>query len=189
MPHSEIRKFNLSKKVVLQELDGYSGSDDQEEADRRFIRDFVATTDQFCSRAEPVAHITASAWITTKDRQYAMLLHHKKLDIWVQPGGHVEPEDTDLTAACKRELVEETGLMNTVLSQPSIFDLDIHKIPARKMEDAHLHLDIRYWFVSDMDTHTISDESNDMGWKRKHEIHQLTREESIWRMVNKSMID
>jgi 8-oxo-dGTP pyrophosphatase MutT (NUDIX family) len=90
-------------------------------------------------------HFTASAFITNPARDAFLLILHKKLGLWLQPGGHVELDDPDLAAAARRELIEEVGAANP-LSLGGIFDLDVHPIPARKDEPGHAHYDVRFLF-------------------------------------------
>jgi 8-oxo-dGTP pyrophosphatase MutT (NUDIX family) len=41
-----------------------------------------------------------------------LLIYHKKLDKWLQPGGHADGEE-DLHKVAKSELEEETGVVNS----------------------------------------------------------------------------
>ncbi|HSU51445.1 MAG TPA: NUDIX domain-containing protein, partial [Segetibacter sp.] len=79
-----------------------------------------------------------------------LLLKHKSLNRWLQPGGHVDATDSSLTAAALREACEETGLgsSNLELLSTDIFDVDSHYIPEnmRKQEPSHVHHDIRFLF-------------------------------------------
>lgn len=97
------------------------------------------------SRACLPGHFTASAWVLDVNFDSALLLHHAKLDMWLQPGGHCD-DDPDLVAVAKKEVEEETGLKNIKLLQPGIFDLDIHLIPAHNTDPWHYHYDIRFLF-------------------------------------------
>ncbi|MDZ7646212.1 MAG: NUDIX hydrolase [Cytophagales bacterium] len=88
-------------------------------------------------------HITGSAWIVDPSNTQALLVHHAKLNKWVQPGGHADGDENILQVAL-REAEEETGLKNfKVLSDPP-FDVDIHLIPERADFPEHFHFDIRY---------------------------------------------
>ncbi|MDA3039233.1 MAG: NUDIX hydrolase [Actinomycetota bacterium] len=87
-------------------------------------------------------HLTGSALVVDSSTGNVLLLHHAKLQRWLQPGGHADG-DGDLGAVALREAIEETGLVGLELVHPAI-DLDIHVIPARGDEPAHLHLDVRY---------------------------------------------
>src|SRR5690606_25147466 len=55
-------------------------------------------------------HFTASAFVLSPDRQSLLLIHHRKLGLWLQPGGHLEPADPNVRAAARREVAEEVGL-------------------------------------------------------------------------------
>lgn len=96
-------------------------------------------------------HLTASAFCVSADLREVLLVWHIALARWLQPGGHVEPEDSDIVAAARREVAEETGLVACVALADGIFDVDVHAIPARsgaKAEPAHLHFDVRIALVA-----------------------------------------
>ncbi|MCB9228182.1 MAG: NUDIX hydrolase [Deltaproteobacteria bacterium] len=111
------------------------------------------------------AHFTASAFIINgQDPSTFLLLQHRKLGIWIQPGGHCDG-DSDVLAAAVRELAEETGLKNISLFSDGIFDLDIHSIPATSKEPEHEHFDIRFCFIAqNPEELSCNDESTDAGW-------------------------
>jgi ADP-ribose pyrophosphatase YjhB (NUDIX family) len=176
-----------SQKHALSLLDAYDPSSEQEQNAKQFIQDFITENERYWSRGTLTGHLTGSAWITNKSQSKAVLLHHKKLNIWVQPGGHIDDEDESLIAASLREAKEETGLPELVAQQAGIFDLDVHKIPARKTEPEHWHLDVRFWFVAEDTALAISEESNELAWLTRAEIEKLTQEESVLRMVRKTL--
>ncbi len=99
--------------------------------------------DPFDRKRYVPGHLTGSAFVLDAAGTRLVLVHHAKLDRWLQPGGHGEKGETDPLAVALREAREETGIAALPLST-SPFDLDVHVIPARKDEPAHLHLDIRY---------------------------------------------
>jgi 8-oxo-dGTP pyrophosphatase MutT (NUDIX family) len=136
-------------------------------------------------RTHMPGHLTASAWIVAKEERSALLLHHRKLDKWLQPGGHVDGEEIPEQAAL-REVYEETGL--TGLSpEPDLFDVDIHEIPARDETPDHLHYDMRFLVVLPrIVPPRRNHESHDVRWHPIDAIDELTTEESIRRMVRKS---
>lgn len=172
---------------VLQLLKNYQPAGNKETSDHAFIVDFVQRESEFTSRKTEEGHLTASAWITNPKRDRAVLLHHRKLDIWVQPGGHIDPEDGSLMTASLREATEETGLQQLKPVTDNIFDIDIHQIPARKNEPEHLHLDIRFWFETEHEELVLSDESHNLSWMTMEQIQQVTDEESVLRMMRKSL--
>lgn len=107
-------------------------------------------------------HITASGFILSPDRTKTLLIFHAKLQLWLQPGGHIEPEDADPEEACRREVEEETGVVDLVLL--GLFDLDVHDIPERPGEPAHAHFDVRYAFVAGSEDACAGDGVDDFAW-------------------------
>lgn len=154
---------------------------------RDFILTFIKNSSRYWSRSNVEGHLTGSAWITNKSNTKAVLLHHKKLNMWLQPGGHIDDGDRSLLHAALREAKEETGIHSFTIASQNVFDVDVHTIPARETELEHQHLDIRFWFVADNEELNISDESNHLRWMTRKEIEQATHDESLLRMVRKSM--
>jgi len=132
-------------------------------------------------------HITASAWIIDNGGASALLVHHRKLNKWLQPGGHTDGSE-DVAAEALREAIEETGLSTIRLATNQIFDLDIHQIPAHGAVTAHFHYDIRFLLIADMLLPiTTSHESHDVKWFDFDQISRLTNHtRSIERMILKS---
>lgn len=129
-------------------------------------------------------HITGSAWLVDASGEHVLLTHHRKLDAWLQLGGHSDG-DPDTAAVARREAEEESGLAVELLSH-GILDVDVHEIPARKSDPAHLHFDVRFAFVSRSDrNYVVSDESHDLAWVPVDGMHGFTGEESILRMTRK----
>lgn len=136
------------RDAVVRMLQVHVAADDQEEADRLAMLRLAHELADPLSRAEPSAHFTASAFVIDGDCGRTCLVQHVKLGRLLQPGGHVEREDSSIEAAALREAHEETGLvceLHPVAPRP--FDVDIHRIPERPGEPSHFHLDIRYLVV------------------------------------------
>lgn len=172
---------------ALHVLSNYQPANEVENQSLNFICQFVEENELYWSRKTLAGHLTASAWITDRDRERAVLLHHKKLNIWVQPGGHIDEADEGLLQASYREAMEETGVTDLTPVSKLPFDVDVHRIPARKSEPEHWHLDIRFWFKTNQADLNANEESHDMGWFTKSEIEALTDEESVLRMVRKTL--
>ena len=130
-------------------------------------------------------HFTASAFVLSPDRSRLMLIFHKKLGLWLQPGGHLEASDASLLDACRREVAEEVGLERLTLHVDGIFDIDVHTIPAFKSEPAHRHFDVRFAFVSDTTDFASSGEVADARWVPLSDIATITRDESVLRATTK----
>lgn len=147
---------------------------------------FIAQHPDCLHRTCLEGHLTASAWIVDATRTRVLLTHHRKLDRWLQLGGHADGE-ADLLAAATREALEESGLKNVRAVSSEIFDVDRHRIPARKADPEHWHFDVRFLFEADAeDSITVSDESHDVAWVALAEAARLNPEESIVRMVRKT---
>ncbi len=147
---------------------------------------FVKEHSDCFERTLLIGHVTGSAWIVDKSRQFTLLTHHRKLDKWFQTGGHCDG-DSDVLNVALKEAQEETGLTDIEVISSDIFDIDIHEIPERKGIPAHLHYDVRFLLEADMNEPlTISSESSDLAWVAISEVQKLNDSESIMRMVLKS---
>ena len=148
---------------------------------------FVEAHADCCSRTQLSGHLTGSAWIVDASRTRTLLTHHRKLDKWLQLGGHADG-DPDLLAVALREGREESGLTRLRVVSPEIFDLDRHWIPERKTEPAHWHYDLRFMIEADpAEPFAVSDESHDLAWVEVARVTTLNPEESMARMVRKTL--
>jgi 8-oxo-dGTP pyrophosphatase MutT (NUDIX family) len=131
-------------------LERHRPADEKEAADLRLILDFVARHPDPFDRSIPEGHLTGAAFVVSGAGDRVLLLHHRKLQRWLQPGGHADPGESTGEAVALREALEETGLEGLRLHPhaPRPLDVDVHDIPARGDEPAHLHLDLRYLVVS-----------------------------------------
>ncbi|MEM1138225.1 MAG: NUDIX hydrolase, partial [Bacteroidota bacterium] len=133
-----------------------------------------------------MGHVTASSWILDYNHQHVLLIHHSKLDKWLQPGGHTDG-NPDVNTVALKEAEEETGLPSIISFGEEIFDIDIHDIPARKEVPAHKHYDIRFIFEADIRDEPVKNhESKDLKWIALDEVSKYTTETSIVRMVQKT---
>lgn len=128
-------------------------------------------------------HFTASGIVCSVERDHLLLIHHVKLGLWLQPGGHLEPGELDLESAARREVREETGVADLSRLGEGVFDVDVHEIPARPGEPAHRHFDVRYAFAAERRPLTPSSEVKDARWVPLERVAELTSEESIARCV------
>lgn len=114
-------------------------------------------------RARLAGHFTGSAWLVDRSGSRVLLTHHRKLDRWLQLGGHADGE-RDLAVVALTEAEEESGLSGLTVEQ-AIFDLDRHWIPEHKGVPAHWHYDVRYVVHAGANEgYVVSDESHDLAW-------------------------
>jgi 8-oxo-dGTP pyrophosphatase MutT (NUDIX family) len=159
-------------------------------AEAHFVERMVELSEvqEACARSHFVpGHFTASAFVLSPDRRELILIHHRKLGIWVQPGGHIDATDLDLESAARREVGEEVGLhdLDALLPGGALFDVDIHAIPARKDEPAHEHFDVRFAFVARTRDFQRSEEVADVRWVALTEARAVTTDRSVLRAVEK----
>lgn len=175
----------VNRDKVLAQLRSHQPFDARETRFRALTLEFVARNPDFHDRALAAGHVTGSAWVVDTARSRALMLHHRKLDRWLQPGGHLEGDASPLAGAL-REAGEETGLDCRPVSE-AIFDIDVHRIPARGDEPSHLHYDLRYLLEADpAQAPGVSAESNALRWFTLAEVAALDCGPSIERMVRKT---
>ncbi len=147
---------------------------------------FVEEHADCLARSQLQGHLTGSAWVVDRTRTQTLLTHHRKLDKWLQLGGHADG-DPDLLAVALREAREESGLTQLRTTATEIFDVDRHWIPERKDVPAHFHYDLRFMFEAEpVEPLTVTRESKDLAWVRLTEVVALNPEESMARLVRKT---
>ncbi|MCD9087244.1 NUDIX hydrolase [Stenotrophomonas sp. SY1] len=136
------------------------------------------------SRERLAGHFTGSAWLVSADGKRALLTHHRKLQRWLQLGGHADG-DRNLAAVALREAEEESGLPVLALQTGTIFDLDRHWIPERGEVPGHWHYDVRYVVVAGEDERfAVSEESLELAWRPIMDIAS-EQDESMRRMATR----
>jgi len=177
------------RRIVLHVLAQHVPTDSKETADRAYITDFVTAHPDCFGKANAAGHLTGSAFVV--DAQGRVLLtFHRKLQRWLQVGGHTEPHEFDVADAALREAREESGLEDLIF-HPRLgrrpIDVDVHRIPARPQEAAHDHLDLRYViFAPSPDDIVCSDESEDLGWFPLHDLQDLGFDPALHRALAKT---
>jgi 8-oxo-dGTP pyrophosphatase MutT (NUDIX family) len=175
------------QQLLLAELHSYTAANSIEEQHRLDMIELVEAHEAWWHRDTLPGHITASAFVVSPDLDKLLLHFHRKLDRWLQFGGHDEGEKHPAKAVL-RELVEESGLQQfEFFGAPNFFDLDIHPIPESPKMAAHLHYDVRFLFVADdrQILQPADGESKRLRWMSLKDAAEALDEESSQRVYRK----
>ncbi len=169
---------------LVEQLQSYIGYPEEQDHKHHIIN-FIQNYPTCFERSLAIGHITASAWLVNRDNTHAFLMHHIKLNIWVQPGGHCDGNPNVLDVAIK-EAQEESGIQHIQPISTDIFDIDIHFIPANTREKEHYHYDIRFLLQVKSNEDIIkNEESQAIQWFSKNKDLLPTDSRSITRMFDK----
>ncbi len=169
---------------LLADISNYKTQIPEEQLIKTQFLDFVKSNSDCFERSLLKGHVTASAFVVDIELSKVLLMNHKKLNKWLQPGGHCDGDSDTLKVALK-ETQEEMGIIVKDY-KTEIFDIDIHTIPENKSVPEHLHYDVRYLFHFDSSKSILANsESNDVKWIDFAEIETYTSETSILRMLEK----
>nr|WP_289039220.1 NUDIX hydrolase [uncultured Allobacillus sp.] len=168
-----IKKNN---EETLRQFQQYIHQFPEEEENLKPFISFIKESEELFDRSVSPGHITGSGFVLHPNNpDYMLMLFHKSLERWLQPGGHVDPGETPEEAAI-REVKEETNIDARLHSvhkeQHYPFDVNIHYIPAneRKGEPGHFHYDFRYLLMTDETEIGQNDEGHDVRWVDVTEI-------------------
>jgi 8-oxo-dGTP pyrophosphatase MutT (NUDIX family) len=135
----------------------------------------AAPGDPFDRNRHDPGHFTASGFVVEGER--ILLVFHRKLQRWLQPGGHIETADRDPGAAAAREVMEETGLV--VSPGAALFDVDVHRVAHDGVE--HEHFDLRFLFSGPSGEAGAGDGVDAVRWAGLADLPRLGVDESILR--------
>nr|WP_236592556.1 NUDIX domain-containing protein [Streptomyces sp. NHF165] len=131
-------------------------------------------------KACSAGHLTASALVVDPARERVLLTLHRKLRMWLQMGGHCEPQDATLAAAALREAREESGIDGLTLLTPEPVRLDRHQTPCA------WHLDVQYAALAPAGAaERVSEESLELGWFAYDEVSEVA-DASVVRLVERT---
>ena len=177
----------MNRQLLLRNLEQYQTEYEEEQLFIPRFRSLLKNFPDCYKRSLKTGHMTGSAWIIDEKASAVLLVHHKKLDRWLQPGGHADGDENIIEVAT-REAGEETGLQSISLYRNNIFDIDIHQIPKYNGIQAHFHHDIRFIFQADRNERIrVSEESNEVAWIPLEEVNNYAKNNrSIHRMILKT---
>lgn len=178
----------MHRQQLLQSLENYKTPHMEEAAMVERTRRFIVRHPNCFDRSLMPGHVSGSAWVVNPARTHVLMMHHRKLDLWLQPGGHADG-DPDITQVVLKETAEETGveLRHLNLVSDAIFDVDVHTVHASVHDPRHEHFDIR--FLVEIDDHLPipgNDESHDIGWIPLDQVMRFNNARSIYRLIHKT---
>lgn len=136
---------------VLELLDAHDPAGPAELEHVSTVRAFAASTAEPMDRSSEDGHVVASGLVASPTLDRVVLLHHRQIGKWLQPGGHAEPGEEDPLEVARREAAEETGFeaLGAHREFEGLVDVDVHEIPATDAMPAHRHFDLRFLFEAD----------------------------------------
>ncbi|BAM03876.1 NUDIX hydrolase [Phycisphaera mikurensis] len=184
MPDAAAREATRRRDDARELLSGFRAGEPAEEGHRqKMLSLLLGPDDPFARDSVRDGHFTASAFVVHDG--HLLLIWHRKLLRWLQPGGHVDPEDEDLQAAATRELREETGVTGARCVR--LLDVDVHPIPAnpKRGEPAHRHHDVRFLFEASSHEAVAGSDAGEVKWVRFADVDAELTDASVVRAVAK----
>ena len=154
---------------ILEDIRAFVPGCEQEQRDREAMLRFLAAHEDAFLRTNLTAHMTASAWVLSRDRRRVVMVYHNLYRSWSWTGGHADG-GRDLLAVAMREVTEETGLRRLAPVTEGIFSLECLTVDGHEKRGAyvssHLHLNVTYLLIADdSDALTVKpDENSGVRW-------------------------
>jgi 8-oxo-dGTP pyrophosphatase MutT (NUDIX family) len=176
--------------LVAKYIDTFPG----EAEELSLLQELLATADDSVgTRSHLPGHLTAGGLIVDWQQQAVLLVHHRFLKRWLQPGGHLEGTE-DPSEAALRELEEEVGSIEIDLNMWHLLeslplDIGTHQIPPspEKSEPAHYHHDFLYLFdlVEPAEVNLKVDEVTDFRWVKLTDLRDGSYGQRLQRVARK----
>jgi len=167
--------------VARSTIEHYLPRDELQARARSFVLGWIDTHRDALLRSCLDGHLTSSALVIDASGERALLTLHAKLGRWLQLGGHCDG-DANLAGSALREATEESGIAGLAID-PVPIDLDCHRIPARKGEPEHWHLDTRFLVRAPAGARErISAESKALRWFAPSELDSIPTDDSVRRL-------
>lgn len=179
--------------MLIDDIRAYTPFNEQEERDKEEILRWLETGgEEIYTRKNRAAHMTASAWVVSPDRQHVLMAWHNLYKSWAWLGGHADGE-CDLCAVARREAQEESGVSELREPLDGILSMEILTVDGHEKKgeyvSSHLHLNVTYLFEADMegDLSVKPDENSAVGWIRMDELEEKVSEPWMMERVYKKL--
>ena len=181
---------------IKEDIKKYVPCNEQEARDKAVILSFLEKNPDAFLRSNPVAHMTASAWVVNHDRTKVLMVYHKIYDSWSWTGGHADGEE-NLLAVALREVTEETGVSSVTPVSDDIFSLEILTVDGHEKHGSyvpsHLHMNVTYLLEADEEEPltVCEDENKGVAWFGLDEALSASSEpwfvQRIYRKLNEKL--
>lgn len=154
--------------TIHEQISAYTPVNAQEARDQRLLLSWLESGVDIYTRND-VAHLTASAWVVSPDRQQVLMVYHNIYNSWSWMGGHADGS-RDLLDVARREVTEESGLKELTLLSPELFSLEVLTVDGHikrgSYVSSHLHLNVTYLFEADpaQSLSVKPDENSGVAW-------------------------
>lgn len=180
-----------ARERVLELLDAHDPAGPAELEHLDTVRAFAADNQAPMDRDDETGHVVASGLVASPTLDRVVLLHHRQIGRWLQPGGHAEPDEVDPLEVARREAVEETGFeaLSRHREFEGLLDVDVHEIPATDRMPAHRHFDLRFLFEAEpsREPRAPAEEAHEVRWFDLQEARRrLDLDEGLQRLLWKA---
>ncbi len=171
---------------LRENIKNYISNFQEENEYKERMLDFLDNCDNPFSRETKEGHFTSSGFLLNSNKTKFLLMHHRKLDKWLQPGGHCDGNN-DLLAVAIKEAQEESGILDIEPISRQIYDIDVHFIPSNAKEQEHYHYDVRFLLKTVCNDYFVKNaESHDLRWiEFTYNYEELVLDSSVKRMIEK----
>ena len=166
---------------LIKQLENYIPFNEQEKRDRKIMLEWLREGKTPFTRANEVAHFTASSWIVNKQRTKVLMVYHNIYNSWSWTGGHADG-DNDLLAVAVREGMEETGVEHLRPVSEDIFSIETIVVDGHEKRGSyvasHLHMNVSYLLEADEEEslHMKPDENSGVKWIPIEKLHEMVSE-------------
>ncbi len=178
----------MHRQQLLQLLNHYRTPYMEEAAMVDRTRRFIAQHLNCFDRELLPGHVSGSSWVINPARDHVLMMHHRKLDLWLQPGGHADG-DPDMLQVVLKETAEESGvdIEHIKLLSENVFDVDVHTVHESSHDPRHVHFDIRFLVeIDDRLSLPGNVESHEVRWVHLDQVCRFNNALSLRRMVLKT---
>ena len=184
----------MTCEELTERIKKYRPFNEQEEADKVLILDWIRNNKNAFFRENMVAHMTASAWVVNKDRTKVLMVYHNIYNSWSWLGGHADGEK-DLLKVAVREVKEEAGIQNVHPVSEEIFSLESLTVDGHVKNgsyiSSHLHFNVTYLLEADSEE-AVSikpDENSGVSWFTPEEALKRSTEPWFVEHVYSKLLD